>query len=195
MKIALIGTHGTGKTTLAHKLVGELKERGIDSGFVREIAGICPLPINENTTREAQKWMIFQQYCKELEEGERFDSLVCDRSTLDYYVYYYNKFGKNKLLEDFVKGTIKEYDFLFRIPLNKDYLKKDKIRSTNPQFQKEIDKKFDYLSKKLSIKYHTINNLKEMLQIISPGITRCLYFSQQQANKIFKEMKKNGRTI
>lgn len=167
MKIALIGTHGTGKTTLAYELTAGLKKEGINAGLVREIAGICPLPINENTTIEAQEWMIYQQYCKELEEKEKFDSLVCDRSVLDCYVYYFNKFGENKLLYEFVKEKIKGYDFLFRVPINGSYLKEDGIRSVNPEFQKEIDEKFDYLlDKKFLINYETTNKLDRMLEII-----------------------------
>jgi len=47
-KIALIGTHGTGKTTLAHELTAESKKRGIHTEFLGELARECPLPINEN---------------------------------------------------------------------------------------------------------------------------------------------------
>ncbi len=171
MKIALIGTHGTGKTTLAYELVANLKKEGMNAGLVREIAGICPLPINEETTIESQKWMIYQQYCKEIEEQSRFPILVCDRSTLDDYAYYSNKFGADTLIHDFVKETIKEYDFLFRIPINGSYLKKDGIRSINPTFQKEIDRMFDFLLEQFSVDCYKTCNLKEILGVIKNGGT------------------------
>lgn len=54
MKIALIGTHGTGKTTLAYDIISKLKKKGIDADFLGEVARICPFPINEQTTKKSQ---------------------------------------------------------------------------------------------------------------------------------------------
>jgi nicotinamide riboside kinase len=169
MKVALIGTHGTGKTTLALQLTAELKKLGKNAGFLGELAGKCPLPINENTTREAQKWIIYNQYVKEIEEGIKFPVLVCDRSILDGYIYYHYWFGKENSLEEVIKEEIKSYDFLFRVPINRSYLKKDGIRSIDQKFQEEINEKCDYLLKKFSIKAHTTNDLNTMLQIIQNG--------------------------
>lgn len=171
MKIALIGTHGTGKTTLALELTAGLKKLGMNAGFLGELAGKCPLPINENTTREAQEWIIYNQNVKEIEGSALYNPLVCDRSIIDGYVYYNYKFGKDELLESIVKKKIKEYDFLFRIKINPDYLKEDGVRSVNPKFQKDIDKRCDYLLEKFSISPYTTNNLNEMLQIIDNGRT------------------------
>ncbi|VVB82417.1 AAA domain protein [uncultured archaeon] len=191
MKIALIGTHGTGKTTLALELTAGLKKLGYHAGFLGELAGKCPLPINETETPEAGKWLIHNQYVKEIDEGIKFPVLVCDRSIFDGYVYYNYKFGKNIGLEEVVKEEIKNYDFLFKIPINPNYLIEDGIRSINPKFQRDIDKKCDYLLKKFSVNYHTTNNLNDMLQIIKEKELRkhSLVFSKRQADVIFKEIK------
>jgi nicotinamide riboside kinase len=166
MKIALIGTHGTGKTTLALELTARLKKSGKNVGFLGELAGKCPLPINENTTPAAQKWIIYNQCVKEIEENIKFPILVCDRSVLDGYVYYNYWFGENKSLEETIKEEMQGYDFLFKIPINKEYLKQDGIRSIDPKFQKDIDKKCDYLLTKFSIIPYTAKNLNEILQRI-----------------------------
>ncbi len=166
MKIALIGTHGTGKTTLAHELVAELKKKGVNAGFLGEIAGECPLPINENTSIKSQKWIFHNQCKREIEEERKYSVLICDRSVLDNYVYYNYKFGENKAMEEMIREGIKEYDFLFRLPLNDGYLKDDGIRSINTKFQKEINNKFDVLLKEFSVTHYITNNLEEILQMI-----------------------------
>jgi len=197
MKIALIGTHGTGKTTLALELTAGLKKLGYNAGFLGELAGRCPLPINEDETPEAGKWIIHNQYVKEIDEGIKFPVLICDRSIFDGYVYYNYKFGKNIGLEETVKEEIKNYDFLFRVPINPDYLIKDGIRSIDPKFQKGIDKRCDYLLNKFSINCYTTNNLNDMLQIIDNKTMEknCLIFSKKQGDIIDKEMNKSEGKI
>lgn len=166
-KIAFTGTHGTGKTTLAHELVAALKKRDINAEFLGEIARTCPLPINEDTSKEAQEWIIYTQYVKELEHINRCAVLVCDRSVLDSYAYYINKFGENNLLEGFIKEKIKDYSFLFRVPINAEYLKEDGIRSVNYSFQKSIDEKVKYLLNKFSVNYHTESNIDKIMEVIN----------------------------
>jgi len=49
VKIAFIGTHGVGKTTLCYDLAAVLKRRGLDTDIVKEVARLSPLPINRKT--------------------------------------------------------------------------------------------------------------------------------------------------
>ena len=46
MKIAFIGTHGVGKTTLCYDLAALLKRQGLNVDVVKEVARLSPLPIN-----------------------------------------------------------------------------------------------------------------------------------------------------
>lgn len=158
MKIAFIGTHGTGKTTLAHELVSKLKKQGIDAGFLSEVARSCPFPINEGRTKKAQIWIILNQIIKEMEVEEHCETLVSDRSVLDGYCYYVSKFKRSKLLEPLIKEHLKTYSYLIRVPIRKEFLKKDKIRSTDKKFQKEIDEQFDKLLKEFKIDYIDLTN-------------------------------------
>lgn len=165
-KIALIGTHGTGKTTLGHELVAELKKKGIDADYLSELARECPFPINEGQNLDTSEWIIYNQYIRELEKEKKCEVLVCDRSVLDSYVYCAEAIGENKLLESFVKEKIKGYDLLVRIPIRNGKLQEDGVRSTNPEFQQKIDKKFDVLQKKLNIYPEKFSNLENTLNKI-----------------------------
>ena len=46
IKIAFVGTHGVGKTTLCYELAAWMKKREARVDMVREVARRCPLPIN-----------------------------------------------------------------------------------------------------------------------------------------------------
>ncbi|MBU4116350.1 MAG: AAA family ATPase [Nanoarchaeota archaeon] len=161
MKIAFIGTHGTGKTTLAHELISKLKKKGIDIDFLGEIVRKCPFPINENTTKKSQIWIILNQIIKEMETEERCKVLVSDRSVLDGYCYYVNQFGEAKFLEALIKKHLKTYSYIIRVPIRKGWLKKDKIRSISEKFQKDIDKQFDKLLNKFKVKHINLKNLND----------------------------------
>ena len=155
MKIALIGAHGTGKTTLAHELVSSLKKQDINAGFLGELIRSCPFPINQDQNIKTSEWTIYGQYLKELEMEEKCDILVCDRSVIDGYVYSVNMLGRNSLLENFVRAKSSSYSLLIRVPMNPLYLKDDNFRSLDLDFQKAIDEKFNEVLRMLSI--HPVN--------------------------------------
>ena len=68
MKIAFMGTHGVGKTTLCFELVAALKRLDRSVDVVKEVARRCPLPINRETTRAAQLWILHNQIAEEIAE-------------------------------------------------------------------------------------------------------------------------------
>ena len=139
MKIAFIGTHGIGKTTLAYELCNELKKRHLDVGFIDEIARRCPFPINEATSLEAQTWILATTIARELELAKIYPNLICDRSVFDNYVYLYHKFGHIPELHALAVYWVRTYDLLFKVPFTRRYLRPDGVRSTDLQFQKAID--------------------------------------------------------
>lgn len=99
MKIALIGTHGVGKTTLCFDLAARLKrlDRGVH--LVTEVARDCPLPINRDTTLDAQTWILHTQCAREIAGEASGDVVVCDRSVLDNYAYLVHALGRRPELD------------------------------------------------------------------------------------------------
>jgi hypothetical protein len=142
MKIAFIGTHGTGKTTKVYDAAASLKKMGHNVNILTEVARESPFPINEKQPKEAGEWMLFRQYTKELELHHSCDILVADRSILDYYIYHLRLYGGDKTLERFVLDRIPTYTHLIYVPINPDFLKQDGTRSVDPTFQMEIDEEF-----------------------------------------------------
>jgi nicotinamide riboside kinase len=145
-KIAFIGTHGTGKTTSAYRLAGDLKRQGVNAEILYEVARKCPLPINEARTPSAQRWIVLAQIIAELEfEKSAPEILVCDRSVLDNYAYFVSAFGHDEALDAIVKSHIKTYDLLFRTKPLPGKIEADSVRSTDKEFQELVDKTVDDL--------------------------------------------------
>jgi AAA domain len=147
-KVALVGTHGVNKTTIAYELAGVMKRRGRTVELLTEIARECPFPLNERATREAYQWIIARQVQLEIEKIPRADILVCDRSVLDNFAYYARRYGETgfeaKALFAYCRAWTNTYDLMVRCPIT-HALSADGFRSTDVQFQHEIDSLCDKL--------------------------------------------------
>ncbi len=87
--IAVTGTHGVGKTTLAHQICVALKEHQCGVTVVEEKARACPFPINEAATTDTEIWMALTQIRAELHaKAQLFDVAVTDRCSLDVMIYW-----------------------------------------------------------------------------------------------------------
>jgi len=138
MKIALIGSHGVGKTTLCFELAARLKRRNVDVEIVREVARSCPLPINLETTVRAQEWILHTQIREEIEAGAVHDVVLCDRSVLDNYCYMVAAAGTAKVWERFLDYWLATYDVLIHVPL---WIRPtfDGVRSVDSGFQEQVE--------------------------------------------------------
>lgn len=139
-KVAFIGSHGVGKTTLCYGLAARLKARDISLDVVSEVARRCPLPINRQTTPAAQAWILHTQIAEELLASERYPVVICDRSVLDNFVYYLLSFGRDKALDEFLRAWMSTYDLIVRVPVISS-IHADGLRSTDPGFQIAVQDK------------------------------------------------------
>ena len=144
MKIAFIGTHGVGKTTLCYDLASVLKRQGINVDMVKEVARLSPLPINRKTSLEAQTWILATQVAEEIRSAGQHDVVVCDRSALDNYAYMALACGRQKAIERFVDYWMKTYDLLFKVPISGGAAA-DGVRDTDEFFMRQIDRLVDEL--------------------------------------------------
>ena len=138
MKLALIGTHGTGKTTLAYEVCFLLKRTGHSVELVTEVARRSPFPVNEATTLDGQLWILHAQIAAELAASARAPHVVCDRSVLDNYCYLVNKFGRQRDLEPWLARWIETYSLLVSVPPTSDAFPSDGFRSENADFRWRI---------------------------------------------------------
>jgi thymidylate kinase len=144
MKIAFLGTHGVGKTTLCFELAACLKRLDLSVDIVKEVARACPLPINRDTDVAAQSWILHTQVARELELAARYEAIVCDRSVLDNYAYLVHAAGRRPELEPLLRHWMGTYTLLVKVPVSAapSY---DGTRDTSVDFQHAIDTTIDDL--------------------------------------------------
>jgi nicotinamide riboside kinase len=143
-KLAFIGTHGVGKTTLCYDLGALLKKRGLHVDLVKEVARLSPLPINRKTSLEAQMWILATQIAEEIRSAAHHEVVVCDRSVLDNYAYLVFAAGRQRWLEPLVNRWMKTYDLLFKVPIS-GRASADGVRDTDEFFMVQIDRLVDEL--------------------------------------------------
>jgi nicotinamide riboside kinase len=137
-KLAFIGSHGVGKTTLCYGLAARLKARDVSLEIVHEVVRQCPLPINEQTSLAAQAWILHTQIAAEILAAERYPVVLCDRSVLDNYVYMMLAAGRQKALGTMVDAWLDSYDLLVLAPIVDDP-SPDGLRATDPSFQRAVE--------------------------------------------------------
>ena len=140
-KIGIMGTHGTGKTTMAFRLANEIKGNcpSLNVAILPEVVRSCPLAINEQATIDAQLWIFHKQMITEIEMGDH-DVLVCDRTILDNLAY--SKYNHHdKIVNDYLRIAIdwlKTYDKLYLLRPTCP-VADDGVRSVDADFQRGID--------------------------------------------------------
>jgi len=141
-KVAFIGSHGVGKTTLCYGLAARLKRRDFALEIVHEVARRSPLPINRDTTVPAQRWILLAQIAEEIVAAERYPLVLCDRSVLDNYIYLLLAGGDDQLAAPLVDRWLPTYDLLVKVPiLGAPSL--DGVRAADPGFQRAVDERLD----------------------------------------------------
>lgn len=141
MKIGIMGTHGTGKTTYAFQLAYTMKrDYGCGVCVVSETARRCPYPINANTTATAQRWIFHTQMISEMDAMRFHDIVICDRTALDNLAYA-KRAGFNFLVDAYFPIAIdwmRMYDKI--VFLRPSFpLVDDGVRDVDPIFQEDID--------------------------------------------------------
>jgi predicted ATPase len=153
MKIAFIGSHGVGKTTLCFDLASRLKRLDLGVEIVREVARLCPLPINRETTLEAQAWILHTQIAHELAASNQYQAVICDRSVLDNYAYLVYRVGPRPEYDALVRQWMSTYDALFKVPVVQ-HPSFDGTRDIGSDFQQDIDRTIDRLLEEFGVPIH-----------------------------------------
>lgn len=159
MKIAFIGTHGVGKTTLCFDVAARLKRLDLGVELVKEVARACPLSINRETTLDAQAWILHTQIAEEIAAASRYEVVVCDRSVLDNYAYLVHQVGRRPEYEELVRSWIRTYRGLFKVPVAHPP-SFDGIRDTGETFQNAIDRVIDELLEELGVPHVRLDPLQ-----------------------------------
>lgn len=150
MKIALCGSHSTGKTSLAKGLLRALNGVCLPDMIREEVVPQNLFPINEKTPPEGQVWLVAEQWKRERTTP---GTLILDKNLLDYLVYVNDSFPSHvkETILMFVRNNA-HYDFIFYLPIEFP-MESDGIRSDDEVFRQEIDRRYKKLLDDLGVKY------------------------------------------
>lgn len=156
MKIAFIGSHGVGKTTLCFDLAARLKRLDFGVDIVKEVVRSCPLPINQDTTLEAQAWIIHTQIAEEIASAAQYEAVICDRSVLDNYAYLVHRVGRRPEYDLLTGHWMASYSGLFKVPVV-EAPSFDGMRDVSGTFQRDIDAVIDELLHVFGVECHRLD--------------------------------------
>lgn len=154
MKIAIIGTHSTGKTTLLNEL-----KKYIELPIITEIARKFSRDITDDPTMEMMRQSNI--FCAQLMQEIKYNNgFLSDRSTIDnaaYMILALQKYGHQIPLKQYIyitkciKKAIEhgqdQYDYLFYIPVEFDaiddgFRNMDEVERENINFIIKMSKPF-----------------------------------------------------
>lgn len=156
MRIAVIGTHCTGKTELVNYLHSFFRSRGKNVAVISEIARECPFPLNRKTTLEAQMWILKEHLRREREAKEK-EIVISDRCLLDNYMYMMRAFPNEfKGFLQRVLESAKFYTHIFKTVPSSAEIENDGFRDTDPEFRMEIERMLKNFLDEHGVKYEEI---------------------------------------
>jgi len=149
MKIALTGTHSTGKTTLLYDLAERLPEYVVISEQLRRAAADLGLEkISDAHKRGLFSTLQWEGLRRQVNmEEEAGDKFITDRATLDYDIYYRYGIGSGDswavkiAYSNLAWHRLRKYDLIIYVPPNIP-LVDDGVRHAEEgeQFRLEIDR-------------------------------------------------------
>jgi nicotinamide riboside kinase len=187
MKIVILGSHGTGKTTLTKRLHGYLQnnyELRIESVKavtennefkLRKPVGELRwtyLPeapfeatqrgftMNQDTSLESEIWII----AKQLELERISPPWIADKCLIDILAYARYLFRQEVELLNLAERVVKrnvDYDLVLYLPAGEFPIEDDGLRCTDVDFQKNIDQEIVRLMEELQVEYRILRGGKE----------------------------------
>lgn len=149
--VALIGTHGVGKTTIFEYLKEEISGH---VAFISDIARMCPFSVGETTTPRAQLWILREQIRRE----DLTEKAICDKSVIDHYAYFVYWYGHRSKVETWLAPYALRYDLVIKMPANPAFLVDDGLRPTDVTFQQDVDRIIDGLLGTWGVKFKRLPN-------------------------------------
>lgn len=166
LKICVLGSHGSGKTTLTYQMAAHFKALGKNVKIIQETARSCPCGINDQMTLNSAIWIHNSHVNKELEaQARHFDTIISDRSPIDPLIYA-THFRLDdpylEVLKDLATRWMQTYTHIFFIRPDAP-VHADGMRSTDDSFRTSVDELFlhyfenegEHLLDKTSVLYTT----------------------------------------
>lgn len=176
MIIALIGAHGTGKTSVFNALKTKrpnflyfsegTRHQTTVFGYANPYQIVDEVGIGTFEAMNINSWSVIDRKVNTVLDAKK--TIITDRSAIDNYGYYLTlkKGRKDVLLGTFIKKMAKHYvsliDIFIYFPVGVFVLKNDKMRLGDEAYQKKLDKNMRKALSELGIPKAKIHELKSV---------------------------------
>lgn len=161
MKIAIVGAHGSGKSTIISSVYSQLKKNNSRVFVAPEVARSSLFLAANDKTPKMQMDLFGRQISSEMTNSRNCNILLCDRSVFDILMYTRLFFEQDeeaimysKSMSLFCKDYASTYDHIF---LTSQYYPpnsvKDDIRPKDENLQKKAGEKLKNILDEFSVKY------------------------------------------
>jgi nicotinamide riboside kinase len=134
-KIAIIGAHGSGKSTLISKIELRHPSQVI---VVTDLARVCPQLVGKDSSTSAQKWILKNQIEIEQIFDRKTKPVIFDGCSWSHLAYYQYWGGDIENFKEIAVKNAADFDRVFLLPPNPSFLFDDGLRPTAVEFQSDI---------------------------------------------------------
>jgi len=161
MKIAIVGAHGSGKSTIIYSVYSQLKKNNSRVFVAPEVARSSLFLAANEKNPKMQMDLFGRQISSEMTNSRNCDILLCDRSLFDILMYTRLFFQSDKeaisyskSMSLFCKGYSSSYDHIFLTSkLYPTNVVKDDIRPEDETIQKNAGEELKNILDEFSVKY------------------------------------------
>lgn len=170
-RIAIVGTHGVGKTSLAHTLANKFTELDLKTIINCQIARTLiknGYPLGKEATSESYIQYIISQLRAE-QSAKECDIFISDRTLLDPLAYaivnreYVHSNVPDdiiKLLESVWRLELSQYDLYVLVPIEFE-MQIDNVRPVDKKYRQRIESQIDLLLNKYLVNHIIVSGTIE----------------------------------
>ena len=169
MKIAIVGAHASGKSTIMSSVYSELKKNNSRVFLAPEVARSSLFLAAKEITPKMQMDLFGRQISNEMTSSRNCDILLCDRSLFDILMYTRLFFEEDeealsysKSMSLFCKEYSKTYDHIFvTSKIYSPNAVKDDIRPDDIEMQEKASRIIKSVLNEFSVKYTILGDKPE----------------------------------
>jgi nicotinamide riboside kinase len=169
MKIAIVGAHGSGKSTIISSVYSRLKKNNSRVFVAPEVARSSLFLAAGEKTPKMQMDLFGRQISSEMSNSRNCDILLCDRSLFDILMYTRLFFKSDeeaisysKSMSLFCENYSSSYDHVFLTSkLYSPSAVKDDIRPEDENLQREASKELKNILNEFSVNYTVLGTNPE----------------------------------
>jgi len=168
MKIAIVGTHGSGKSTIISAVYSRLKKKNISIFIAPEVARSSLFLAAKEKVPKMQMDLFGRQISNEMTNSRNCDILLCDRSLFDILMYtkIFFKDDEAKMyvesMTKFCEHYAKSYHHIFLTSkFFSPRIAKDDIRPKDEMLQKKAHIELKRILNEFSVEYSILGSSPE----------------------------------